>query len=91
LLSGTKPDVTDAAAISLAGRPNTIVSSTASTMADYIDDAQAVISSQSGTFGALGAVLSKIDTFVNIVDQTANVCDKACVGLSCGQLISVSP
>jgi hypothetical protein len=40
-----------------------------------ITDAQTAISSQSGTFAALGAVLSKIDVFVNAVDQITNVRD----------------
>ena len=40
-----------------------------------ITDAQTAISSQSGTFAALCAVLSKIDVFVNAVDQITNVRD----------------
>jgi hypothetical protein len=46
--------------------------STAATIARYVDDAQTVIRSQSG-FNALGAVLSKIDVFVDIVDQASTV------------------
>lgn len=43
---------------------------------NVIDSAQALISSQSGTFDALGEVLLKIDKFVDIVDQTTNVRSK---------------
>jgi hypothetical protein len=46
---------------------------TAATVAKCVGDTQTAISSQSGTFGALGAVLSGIDVFVKTVDQTAGV------------------
>lgn len=49
---------------------------------ETIDNAQTMVSSQSGTFDALGAVLLKIDRFVDIVDKTANVSSKAIYGLA---------
>src|ERR1700689_3821691 len=71
-----KSDVAAAAAITDARKDaSTVGIGSAITVSEYVDNAQTAISSQSGTFSALGAVLSKIDVFVNIVDRTANVRD----------------
>jgi DNA-binding transcriptional regulator LsrR (DeoR family) len=71
-----KPDVAVVAAITDARKDaSTVGIGSAITVSEYVDNAQTAISSQSGTFSALGAVLSKIDVFVNIVDRTANVRD----------------
>jgi hypothetical protein len=75
-----KSDVAAAAAITDARKDaSTAGIGSAITVSEYADNAQTAISSQSGTFSALGAVLSKIDVFVNIVDQTANVRGSGCL------------
>jgi hypothetical protein len=69
-----KSDVAAAAAITSARKDaSTVGIGPAITVSEYVDDAQTAISSQSGTFSALGTVLSKIDVFVNIVDQPRHV------------------
>lgn len=39
-----------------------------------IDDTTAPVLAQQGTLNSLGAVLQRIDVFVNVVDQMASVC-----------------
>ena len=52
---------------------STVAIGTAATVVEHMDTAQTAILSQNATFGALGTMLSKIDIFVKIVDQTASV------------------
>jgi hypothetical protein len=74
LLCVPEADVAAVATIAAARKDaSTVSTGTAATVAEHMDAAQTAILSQNSTFGALGTVLSKIDVFVKIVDQTASV------------------
>ena len=69
-------DVAAASAIAVAHKnAGNIGTGAVATVTRYIDEAQGVISAQSNAFGGLESVLGKIDVFVKIVDETANVRD----------------
>jgi hypothetical protein len=47
-------------------------------MAAYVDGAQALILDQASNLAGIGAMLDKIDVFVNIIDKTASVRGRIC-------------
>jgi hypothetical protein len=74
MLCVPKADVAAASAIAVAHKDaGTVGTGAIATVTGYIDEAQGVISAQSSVFGGLESVLAKIDVFVKIVDETANV------------------
>jgi hypothetical protein len=73
MLSIPKQNLAASVAIAVARNDASAVLHGTATTAEYVYNAQNTMSSKNGPFGALGAVLSKIDVFVNIIDRTANV------------------
>jgi hypothetical protein len=74
LLCDLKQDAAAATAIADAHEAaNTVGASFVATIGEGVSNVQTAVLPLSGTLDALGAILSKIDIFVKIVDQVANV------------------